>query len=241
MAARGWHRRGHRHSSHSSKTSLRTIHVTKGHTWGAVPSNSDPDGWTGPTDYQPAARRGWGRGGPQPSVLQDEMEASGPVIAVLLMSSLDSPSCGGYLCDKGRWGWHSRFLYHGPSPSAAILSRPSGRASVCPFGTKTANGGESQTLPTRKQEEGGLVRERAGLCWQAVSPQPCPCRPSGRPNSAHRPRSFLRCCGAPISARTLHSVSRSMARAVPAHVRVPPGPACVHYRDVCIYIYIDSI
>lgn len=218
--------------------------MTKGHTWGAVPSNSDLDGWTGPTDYQPAARRGWGRGGPQPSALQDEMEASGPVIAVLLMSSLDPPSCGGCLCDKGRWGWHSRFLYHGPSPSAAILPRPSG-PSVCPFGSKTAKGGESQTLPSRKQEGGRLVRERPGLCWKPASPQPCPCRPSGRPNSAHRPRPFPRCCGTPVSARTLRSVPRSMARTVPAHVQVsrtavsqgPPGPR-VYVIEMCVYIFI---
>lgn len=34
-AVRGWDQRGRRHGSHSSKTSSRTVHVTKGYTRGS--------------------------------------------------------------------------------------------------------------------------------------------------------------------------------------------------------------
>lgn len=167
-------------------------------------------------DCQPAALRGQGRKGPRPSELPDELEASGPVIVV-------PPSHQGCLSGKGRWGWHSRFLSRSPSPSTVTLPGTSG-PSVCPcpfwnntgshiflWGVKVGKA-KSFLSGSGKEDCGELVREWAGLAWQAALSQPCPCRPLGHPNSAHRPRSPLGCCGTPISARTLFS-PRNVTRA----------------------------
>nr|XP_060157382.1 uncharacterized protein LOC115844019 [Globicephala melas] len=51
---------GHKYNSHSSKTSLRKIHMTMRHTW-RVPSNIYLDGWTGPTASQQPGGEGEGR------------------------------------------------------------------------------------------------------------------------------------------------------------------------------------
>lgn len=58
---------------------------------GSVPSNSDPDGWTGPTASQQRGLGAGGRTGPRPSELLGEMEASGPVNTVQLMGGLEPP------------------------------------------------------------------------------------------------------------------------------------------------------
>lgn len=189
MAARGWDRSGHGRSTHSSSTSLGTIHVTEGHT-----CNSDPDGWTGPTAAVVVGGAA-GRTGPRPSELRGEMEASGPVIAVQLMGGLElpppPPPCHqGCLSGRGRRGWHWAFFTR-PLPQHSHLCPELLASPVCPCKTGShillwgVKWGRAKSfLPRSGRECGGPVRERTGLCWQAASPQPCPCRPSGHPDSA---------------------------------------------------------
>lgn len=154
---------------------------------------------------------------------------SGRHLALLSLCRPPLPPSPGCLSGKGRWGWHSRFLSCSPSPSPVILSRTAGPSVCsCPFWSKTGShillegggggkGGESQILLVWKWKGGmwGAGQRTGWVSWQAASSQPCPCRPSGHPDSAHRPRSSLCCCGTSISARALFS-PRNVTRTLPA-------------------------
>ena len=151
---------GHRYSSHGSKTSLRKLHVTTGHTW-RVPSHIDLDGWTGPTASQQPGGEGEGR----PWALR----APGWDVITAPLTAPWIPLPPG-LSQQHRQSWHLKFLDHGRSPSAVSLSRTPGPLSLPlpiwgqvreahPFVEGRDRESQSLFAWSGKQECGELARE----------------------------------------------------------------------------------
>ncbi|XP_004394350.1 PREDICTED: uncharacterized protein LOC101374362 [Odobenus rosmarus divergens] len=186
---------GTRHRSHSSQTSLRMAHVTKGHTRGGSPATLTPMG--GQVQLA-ASSRGAGREGPRPAGLQDGTEASG-------LSSLTaawSPTPTGLLAAKADGAGIRGFCTRAPSPvrsscptllaPRSALAHAGASQGATSFLGRGERGKAKSFLPrSGKQECAELVGERAGLCWPAGSPPPCPPRPLGHPHPAHRRRFSL--------------------------------------------------
>lgn len=132
--------------------------------------------------------------------------------------------------------------------SAVILSRTSGPLclplpilgqvkDLHPFGG--GRGGERQTLFAWKWKAGmwrAGQRERAGLCWQAGSPQPCP---QARILSVLIWEPHL--CQNILSSAQKHDQDPSLPHTHMGRTeasQVPLSPADRHYRYVRVYIYI---